>query len=215
MRDRDVPRIDHEDFARSDARPEIQERLSPSDYHMERVDGPHVPPRGLADDMQGEQQRLLLQRLQRKRVLRRQQGRAQARGDELREVVDAAEGGLRERWGYHKPYHKREYIYGHPLEEKCEKKEAKWKWVIPQLVMIWFVTSIIVHKVAVFREATMLRNKIDLITNAAKVTEEFFSHNSADHPYSPGPTTVHPLIGRRKKRGTDSILSYHCHQKVH
>ena len=165
--------------------------------------------------MQGEQQRLLLQRLQRQRVLRRQQGRAQARRDELREVVDAAaEGGMpHERWGYHKPA-RREYIYGHPLEEKCEKKEAKWKWVIPQLVMIWLVTSIIVRKVAVFREATMLRNKIDLITNAAKVTEEFFSHNSADHPYSPGPTTVHPLVGRRKKRGTDSILSSHCNQKI-
>ena len=71
--------------------------------------------------------------------------------------------GSQERWGHH-GYHKprREYIYGHPLEEKCEKKNVKWKWIIPQLVMIWLVTSVIVRKVELFREATMIRDGVDL-----------------------------------------------------
>ena len=83
VKDRVQQRIDHEDYARSDARPEVQERLGASESSLESP-----------VDMQGEQQRLLLQRLQRQRALRRQQGLAQAQRDELREVVDAnAEGG--------------------------------------------------------------------------------------------------------------------------
>ena len=51
---------------------------------------------------------------------------------------------------------------------------------------------------------TLLRNKIDLITNAAKLTEDFFSHNSADHHYHPdngGGFKKKPFLGRRRKRG--------------
>ena len=95
VRDRTLQRVDQDDHARSgDARPEVKERLSAaSDYPSEEIDG---STRGHANanemQMQGESQRLLLQRLQRQRVLRRQQGRAQVQGEELREVVDPKGG---------------------------------------------------------------------------------------------------------------------------
>ena len=94
VRDRTLQRVDQDDHARSgDARPEVKERLSASDYPSEEIDG---STRGHANanemQMQGESQRLLLHRLQRQRVLRRQQGRAQVQGEELREVIDAKGG---------------------------------------------------------------------------------------------------------------------------
>ena len=55
---------------------------------------------------------------------------------------------------------------------------------------------------------TLLRNKIDLITNAAKITEDFFSHNSADHHYHPDDGfKKKPFKGRRRKRGRSDC---HC-----
>ena len=84
VRDRTLQRDDHEEYAS----PEIEERLSASDYPLDEVE--RVP----SSDMQGEQQRLLLQRLQRQRVLRRQQGQAQVQGEELREVVDDKGGAV-------------------------------------------------------------------------------------------------------------------------
>ena len=69
--------------------------------------------------------------------------------------------------------------------------------------MLWLVTSVIVRKVQLFREATMIRNKIDLITNAAKLTQEFFDHDSSDHHYHPDDDgkKKKPFKGRRRKRG--------------
>ena len=86
VRDRTQPRIDNEEYASPEI--QVQERLGASDYPLEEVE--RVP----SSDMQGEQQRLLLQRLQRQRVLRRQQGQAQAQGEGLREIVDAKGGAV-------------------------------------------------------------------------------------------------------------------------
>ena len=96
VRDRTLQRMDQDDHARSgDARPEVQDRLGASDYPSEEIDGSTWGHANANDmQMQGERQRLLLQRLQRQRVLRRQQGRAQARGEELREVVDPKGGAV-------------------------------------------------------------------------------------------------------------------------
>ena len=85
VRDRTLQRLDNEEYASPEI--QVQERLGATDYPLEEVE--RVP----SSDMQGEQQRLLLQRLQRQRVLRRQQGQAQARGEEQREVVDDDKGG--------------------------------------------------------------------------------------------------------------------------
>ena len=94
VRDRTLQKVDHDDYAKGDASPEIQERLGASDYPLEEVAGSQVSTQMAASDLQGERQRLLLQRLQRQRVLRRQQGQAQAQGDELGEVVDAKGGAV-------------------------------------------------------------------------------------------------------------------------
>ncbi len=73
-----------------------------------------------------------------------------------------------DRWGtsgggYHDPYKpKREFIYGHPLPDKCYKeKKIDWKYILMHIVVLCGMTALIVRKVTVARVSDISKAEED------------------------------------------------------